>query len=156
MAMPVAALSFATWAVYTGGLASLQSDCDTNGAITHGLLNDSLPCSKAYRLPWFYMSWEIVVILLMVAAIASGKMNSMRSAFVGLFAVGTVLFIDVSNTMLDGQSNPYYQDGTPLHRIRTITAGAIMTALMNAIAIIVCGMTESEADKAMADNKTPV
>jgi hypothetical protein len=39
----------------------------------------------------------------------------------------------------------YYNEGQPQHRIRTITAGSIMTALMNAVIVFVLGMAEESA-----------
>jgi hypothetical protein len=41
-----------------------------------------------------------------------------------------------------GSSIEYYNNGQPQHRIRTITAGSIMTALMNAVIVFVLGMNE--------------
>lgn len=154
--LPIAFITFATWAVYLGGLAALQSGCDSStGFGSYGLVNDVLPCMKAYRLYWFYMAWEAVILTMMVCAIVTGTMHKMRPAFVGLFAIATVLFIEASNTFLNGQSNQYYQSGQNLHRIRTITAGAIMTALMNAIAVIAIG-TAHEEDRDPVGKHNPI
>lgn len=149
-AVPAAAITFATWAVYVGGLASLQSDCDVDGLTTRGLSDPMLPCSKAYRYNWFVLSWEFVIVMILAGAAVSGKLAHARTALVGLFAVGTMLYIDVSNQFLNGQSIDYYTDGTPLHRIRTVTAGAIMTALMNAVVILIVGYADG-IDKPVAE-----
>lgn len=141
-ALPIAALGFAVWAVYLGGLASLQSTCDTQDLSSFAVPN-GLPCSKTYRLYWFYMSWEIVIIAALGAVAASGKLASMRASFVGLFAVGTLLFIDASNTFLTAQSMPIWDDSNPeKHRLRTTVAGSIMVAVVNAAAVLLLGIED--------------
>lgn len=143
------ALTFGTWAVYLGGLASMQADCDSR-TLTNGLMS-ATTCSKSYKMQWFYMSWQFAAIAILVAAIVSQKLNNLRTAIVGLFAVATVLFIDVASTMLDGQDLPYWSKGTPYNRIRTTTAGAIMTATMNAIVMIVIGWAANEVERPVAE-----
>lgn len=153
--LPTIALAFCAWAVYTGGLAALQHDCDTDAgpeaSRTRGLMGDFLPCSKSYRLPWFYMAFEIVILLLLLSFVTGKKLRSVRPAMVGLLAVATVLFIDIANRMLDGESIPYYQHGQPRHRIRAIAAGAIMTALFNCLLILAVGTKETIGDKHVKD-----
>lgn len=79
-----------------------------------------------------------------------GKLSQMRISFVGLFAIGTLLYIEASNTFLTAQSVEYYDNGQPEHRIRTITAGSIMTALCNCFIILALGMAEEAAAPAAA------
>lgn len=172
-------------AVYLGGLASLQSHCETGNLETYALAN-GLPCSKTYRFYWFIMrwgkelsllqrflpvptvlvyiiqqvyqggsyvcirdftsplscvltsnsllcclpfcSWELVVVLGMIFAAVTGKLASMKTSFIGLFAVGTLLYIDASNMFLTAQSDPDFEHDTPLHRIRTITGELLALA----------------------------
>lgn len=106
--------------------------------LMHGAQLDCQLCAPAYivlpcKLTWNMVpfdstrSWEFVVVALMCVATVTGKLASMRTSFVGLFAIGTLLYIDASNTFLSAQSIDYYDSDEHLHRIRTITAGAIMT-----------------------------
>uniref|UniRef100_A0A7S0RD99 Uncharacterized protein n=1 Tax=Chlamydomonas leiostraca TaxID=1034604 RepID=A0A7S0RD99_9CHLO len=158
LALPLVGLTFCTWAVYLGGLASLQDDCSTEQVESldsvWGL--SALPCSKVFRFHWFIMSWEVVVVAMLAVAAVTGKLASMRTSFVGLFAISTLLYIEASNTFLTAQSatvtGQYFQEGQPEHRLRTITAGAIMTALMNAIIVTVIGMNEEAAAPAKAED----
>lgn len=149
LALPLVGLTFCTWAVYLGGLASLQSDCDAEQLSSVGGvwgLSSGLPCSKVFRFHWFIMSWEVVMVALLAVAAVTGKLNSMRTSFVGLFSIGTLLYIEASNTFLTAQSRgvtgDFFQSGQSEHRLRTTIAGAIMTATMNAIIVAVVGVNE--------------
>lgn len=148
LAIPVAGLMFAVWAVYLGGLASLQSQCADDGTsnmVGVDGINGSLPCHKVYRLYWFFASWEIFVIVAIAGAAATGRIMRLTNAFMGLLAVATIMFILASNTFLSALDQD--PEGTMKNRIRTITAGSIMVATMNSIAILALGHTETVADK---------
>lgn len=90
-------------------------------------------------------------------AYVKGKLPRARIGFVGLFVIGTLLYIDASNTFLtahspkhyvNGQVYDYHFLGQAKNRIRTITAGAIMTALCNCFIILAMGMAEEAAGPA--------
>ena len=49
--------------MYLGGLASLQSDCESvSGGASLESIDTGSPCSKAFRFWWFIMSWEFVCV----------------------------------------------------------------------------------------------
>lgn len=153
--LALAALGFAAWAVYLGGLASLQANCDTEDPATWALTN-GLVCSKTYRLYWFYMSWEIFILVALGAVAASGKLANLRASMVGLFAVGTLLFIEASDTFLTAESGAYWEvDSSNKNRLRTITAGSIMVAVVNAAAVLLLGLDE-KTEQPAADKAAPV
>ena len=97
------------------------------------------------------MSWEFVCIAGVVVAALAGKLQSAKMSFVGLFSVALLLYIEGSNYFLTMQSAPYWDtdnSSQPIHRARTATAGAIMTAVINAFIIVVLGIESSDAPKA--------
>lgn len=112
-------------------------------------LSAGLPCSKVFRFHWFIMSWELVMVALLAVATVTGKLNSMRTSLVGLFSISTLLFIEASNTFLTAESRSVtgseFQSGQPRNRLRTIIAGSIMTATMNAIIVAVIGVKEDDS-----------
>jgi hypothetical protein len=136
-----ALFTFFSWCVFTGGLSSMQYNCDNDGINVFYLNNlipsDDITCKNVYRQSWFIMSYEIVI--LMMFALVSQK--KMRMAFIGLFSVALMLYIDSSNQLLNAEFIEYYKykSDSQLHRIRTMTAGSIMTATLNAFMIIVLG-----------------
>ena len=94
------------------------------------------------------MSIEFVLIVGVVAAIVMGSFSRFRLSFLGLFSVATLLYMEASNAFLSAQSVTYYNQGQQLHTIRTVTAGAIMTAVVNGLLIIALGMDDTVAYEA--------
>lgn len=161
MLLPLAALAFATWAVYLGGLAAVQSDCDTDNALTRPVVMAlSIPCSKAYRIWWFYMALEFVLFVTLAMTVVSGKVPQWRMSIIGLFAIATVLFIETSNDWLNALQMPAYDSESPLYqgntvrtRVRTLVAGAIMTATVNGLIVAMAGCTEGDSEAPAAAPK---
>ncbi len=52
------------------------------------------------------MAWEFAAIAILVFAVVSQKLHQLRPAIVGLFAVGTAIFIYASDHFLTGQDLP--------------------------------------------------
>lgn len=153
--LPVLALCFCTWCVYLGGLASMQAICQNapNDNGSAGLAGgvgfpSSQQCSSIYSYWWFVMAFEFVAIVFgFIAAMSTNMLASWRMSALGMFVIATILYIEASNSFYSVLvSSPYYGDNQApqIHRIRTVVAGAIMTAVMNGIAVIVLGMRDED------------
>jgi len=99
------------------------------------------------------MAFEFVLIAAVAVLSLQNKLASFRTGLVGLAAVATILYIDACNTFLAVQSKDYYEDAPELHRVRTVTAGAIMTAVANGFLILGMGMTDAEPVPAVSASK---
>lgn len=99
------------------------------------------------------MSYEFAIIAGVVLAAISGKLGEMKASFLGLFAVGTLLYIQASNAFLTAQSVYHYQHDQQEHRVRTTVAGAIMTAVINCAMVFLLGMNEEETPAPAATEK---
>jgi len=149
-ALPLAALAFAAWCVYLGGLAAMQSSVcipggvgNLDGVVLGSPVNTSLlNCSKIYRYFWFIFAYEFVIVVGLAIAAVTGLLASTKQAFIGLFAVATMLYIETSNRFLTDFYSHIFT-GSALNRIRTLIAGAIMTATFNALIICVVGNGEA-------------
>jgi len=119
----------------------MQYNCGNDG-IYANVLNQVSPymsCMNVYRQPWFIMSYEISILMIVLVNMFIGMSKKLKIPLVGLFSVALMLYIDSSNQLLNGEFLEYYENGSQLHRIRTMTAGSIMTALCNSLMIIVLG-----------------
>jgi hypothetical protein len=85
------------------------------------------------------MALEFALIAFLLITVASGYLHHWRMAIVGLFSIATVLFIDTTNTFLNAQQLPQYQGGQWRNRLRTLIAGALMTATVNALIVLFAG-----------------
>mmetsp|Transcript_36545 Transcript_36545/g.81344 ORF Transcript_36545/g.81344 Transcript_36545/m.81344 type:complete len:192 (+) Transcript_36545:86-661(+) len=165
--IPLAALGFATWAVYLGGLASLQSQCvseDVNQpegaghlAGVYGFSAGLSNCMRLYGYYWFIMVVEFVLITAIGLVAVKGSVSQLQNAFLGLFAVATLLYINACNAFISAQSVDWYTWGAQADRIRAVTAGAIMTAVVNGFMVFALGVKpEDAAEPAAAETpKTP-
>ena len=91
----------------------------------------------------FIMSYEFVVVVALAVLVAMGKLSQFKTSFLGLFAVGTLLYIETTNAFLTAESVDYYQSGQPQNMMRTTVAGALMTAVVNCFIIIALGMEDA-------------
>lgn len=140
-------LLFCTWAVYLGGLASMQAQCSSgnlHGAASlagvTGLSATVLGCSQVFRYYWFICAIQFVAILGVAQCMVLKLVDRSRLAIVGFFAVVCLLYIQTTDTFLTAETVGYYNDGSARDRVRTTTAGALMTALMNFVCILVVGV----------------
>jgi len=134
-------LTFFSWCVFTGGLSSMQYNCNNDG-IYANILKDvtrNVSCDSIYRQSWFIMSYEISMLILVALSMLTGLYKKAHIPLMGLFSVALMLYINSSNQLLNGEMLDYYENGAQLHRIRTMTAGSIMTATCNGFMIIVLG-----------------
>uniref|UniRef100_A0A7S0YIG7 Uncharacterized protein n=1 Tax=Polytomella parva TaxID=51329 RepID=A0A7S0YIG7_9CHLO len=143
--------AFCSWAIYLGGLASVQENCASataaSGTDNHGYLSGitgftDVTCYKLFRFYWFVMSIEFVSVVALAVAIATGNLFKTRLSFLGLFAINTILYIMTTNSFLTANSLGYYNHGQPKHRMRTTVAGAIMAATFNVLLTVVLGYEE--------------
>lgn len=144
--LPVAALVFCTWAVSLAGVASLQAACEPGwdlGAING--FTSGLPCYRLFRYHWFIVCTEIFLILALAGAVVTGFFERSRMAWVGLFAVVTLLYIEMANTYLTAEDVFKTSAFDATARSRTMTAGSIMTATTNCFLIIAMGLVEQAA-----------
>lgn len=149
--IPAAAFAMACWAVYVGGLASLQQSCfsrDGSGEFVDGTLNlgpiDGFSaylqgCNNVFQFWWWIMALEFVLIVALVATSGAGKGYLGRHTFMGLFAVACLLYILASHVFLLTMSIQYFHGGNLIHRARATIAGAIMTAIANFVLIMILG-----------------
>jgi len=165
-AWPLVGLVFCTWAVSLGGLASLQDNCNdatvaaagsnllgTAGlAGVRGISASVLDCTKVYRYYWFIISYEIVIIFGLAYALATGIYATTRLAFLSLFAVASLLYMQTADTSLAIENINIFTVEQPLHRGRTLTAGSITTAVLNVVLVFVLGLEDStEKQEAAAE-----
>jgi len=166
-AWPLVGLVFCTWAVSLGGLAALQSSCvDTDTTVAkgtgqmrgvRGVSADILDCTKVFRYYWFIISYEVVCIFGLAYALSVGIYGKTRLAFLAMFAVAvcmysrdataniaSLLYMQTADTSLAVENIAYYEDGQPVHRGRTLTAGSIMTAVADLLIVFVLGLEDSE------------
>jgi len=164
MMLPVGILTlfmFCTWAVYLGGLASLQADCSKTNAPSHlvgitgftgtdALTGIDQSCMKVYRFQWFVLCWEFVIIVGLVTCLFLGKIPMMRAAWVGLLSISTILYMYVANGFLTAKDATGFTSGQPLNRMRTNAAGTIMTAVLNVVTMVYVGMEVASEPPAQA------
>jgi hypothetical protein len=165
--LPVLGLTVASWAVFLGGLAALQHSCsdDDTGfgtadlGLVDGFSGNALPCSNVYRFWWFIVAFEFVLVVLLALTAIGGKAFSTRGAFIGLFAVATMLYILAAQAFLTMLSVSSYKHGSAVHKTRAATAGAIMTAFCNCLLLIALGHPGAEeghgVDKHTTEQRIP-
>eukprot|EP00197_Chlamydomonas_leiostraca_P013759 CAMPEP_0202865694 /NCGR_PEP_ID=MMETSP1391-20130828/6302_1 /ASSEMBLY_ACC=CAM_ASM_000867 /TAXON_ID=1034604 /ORGANISM="Chlamydomonas leiostraca, Strain SAG 11-49" /LENGTH=161 /DNA_ID=CAMNT_0049545561 /DNA_START=39 /DNA_END=524 /DNA_ORIENTATION=- len=123
----------ATTIVAWGGLASLQ-DQFYGGDLTAGT-----PPSITFRYYWFHCAWNTVVCAGLVYLLWTNMLAKYRGAVVGLFAVGTLLFIQGSDHFLTLRDDKLFDTGLQRDRLNTVVAGWIMTAALNALLVLGLG-----------------
>lgn len=158
--LPLLLLALAGWAVYVGGLAALQHQCDDyevgevvpgdvfgNTAYLNGVSGFSsavLPCSKVYRWSWFCMAFELVSILGLLIATVMGRLWHARLAFLAMFAVCTLLFMLQTERFLTVTSvnvvSPGYEGGVWEDRAWCTFAGCIILVVSNILIILAIGI----------------
>mmetsp|Transcript_2329 Transcript_2329/g.5206 ORF Transcript_2329/g.5206 Transcript_2329/m.5206 type:complete len:173 (-) Transcript_2329:3206-3724(-) len=94
---------------------------------------------KLFRYYWFIVSYEIAIVAAGIALAWSCHFNVMRTPLMGLFAVGTMLFIQASDAWVTGNDLEIMQSGVMKDRWRAGVAGFIMTATVNAVLVLVLG-----------------
>ena len=97
------------------------------------------------------MGFQFFLIMAIVVASVSGMYTKFRLGFMGLFAISTLLYMEASNAFLSVQSVNWYNQAPQLHTIRSVTAGAIMTAVCNGIIVFVLGMNEDTKSEGQAE-----
>lgn len=132
-------LGLCTATVFIGGIGALQNECLGDDLNTNGLDGIwgfsplALSCKKVFRYYWFIVAFQFVIGAIGVYAVTfEGKLAKLRHSLLGLFIIGTLLFIYTSNAFLDVIEVPRFQTGTLRDRSKTAVAGAIMTAVLNA------------------------
>ncbi|EFJ50260.1 hypothetical protein VOLCADRAFT_104076 [Volvox carteri f. nagariensis] len=147
------ALVFCTWAVSLAGIASVQQQCAVGwSGILSGVngLSAGLSCMKLFRYYWFIICLEFVLIVGLGASLASNALAKTRLSWLGLFAVATLLYIQTTDTFLTLESITDDASGSIKHRVRTMVAGSIMTATVNAILIVALGTSPASEEAAAA------
>lgn len=92
-----------------------------------------------FRYYWFHLSWNIIVVTALIVILALGKLPKFRGTLVGLFSVGTLLYIQASDAFLSANDNDVFLEDPRKDRMRTTVAGFIMTAALNAIMVLFLG-----------------
>jgi hypothetical protein len=95
------------------------------------------------------MAFEFVAIVFtIIAAVSTTMLVTSRTAAMGLFVIATYLYIEACRAFysLEATNSTYWGDtsGPYIHPIRTVVAGAIMTAVMNGLVVICLGMREED------------
>ena len=99
------------------------------------------------------MSFQFVMIMAIVIATVSGHFSRFRLSFLGLFSIATLLFMEASNAFMSAQSITWYQIAPQLHTIRSVTAGAIMSAVCNGFIVIALGISDVKAETPAVSGK---
>jgi len=161
LAAPIvfAALAFAAWCVFLGGLAGIQQECLDAGRFSTATFQFT-GCSKWFRFYWFIFAWEFVVVLGVFIMAATRRLPHSRLALLALTTIATTLYILAANALLDGIYG-YSLGGAPLNRMRTAAAGAIMVAAFDALLLLALGTTPApvgvdRVDKNVAYTTTAV
>ncbi|GFR48897.1 hypothetical protein Agub_g10844 [Astrephomene gubernaculifera] len=142
-------LAVASAVIFIGGLSSLQNECADDGLFAghtdgldgvNGFSAQVLTCKKIFRFYWFIVVFEFVIAALGIYAVSwSGKLASFKSSLLGLFVIGTLLFIYTTDAFLGLIEVPRFQSETLRDRSKTAVAGAIVTATLNAVIVFVTG-----------------
>ncbi|EFJ46015.1 hypothetical protein VOLCADRAFT_105793 [Volvox carteri f. nagariensis] len=145
-------LAVAASTVFLGGLASLQNECHDDGVYAGntnlltgvtGFSATTLTCKKIYRFYWFIVSFEYVIAAIgLYAVLVEGKLSCLKGSVMGLFVIGTLLFIYTSNSFLNILEVNLFQSETLRDRSKTAVAGAIITATLNALTVFAAGYQE--------------
>lgn len=154
--MGLTALVFCTWAVSLAGIASIQQQCVSPWSDTLQYINGfsaGLPCMSLFRYYWFIVCLEAALIFGLAGALAAGAFAKTRLSFLGLFAVATLLYIQMTDTFLSMQSITDDSTGSLKHRVRTMVAGCIMTATVNCFLLMGLGVSEEAAPAPVAESK---
>ncbi|GIL75568.1 hypothetical protein Vretimale_15174 [Volvox reticuliferus] len=147
------ALVFCTWSVSLAGVASVQQQCvpEWSGVMSSvNGLSGGLSCMKLFRYYWFIICLEFVLIAGLGASLATNALAKTRLSWLGLFAVATLLYIQTTDTFLTLESITDNNAGSIKHRVRTMVAGSIMTATVNAFLIIALGTSSAVEEAAPA------
>jgi hypothetical protein len=91
----------------------------------------------------FVIILEACLIVAVGIAVAGGFFAKTRQAWIGLFAVATLLYIQLSDTYLSAEDALEHYGARD--RSRTMTAGCIMTATVNCFLLLAMGMIEDAA-----------
>lgn len=155
--MGLTALVFCTWAVSLAGIASIQQQCVSPlwSDLLMGIngFSAGLPCMSMFRYYWFIVCLEAALIFGLAGCLAAGAFTKTRLSFLGLFAVATLLYIQMTDTFLTMQSVTDNAGGQLLHRGRTMVAGCIMTATVNCFLLIGLGLSDEHTPAPVAENK---
>ncbi|GLC40733.1 hypothetical protein PLESTB_000028200 [Pleodorina starrii] len=145
----VLSLAVMSATIFLGGLASLQNECHDDGMYEGntnalgeigGFSASVLTCKKIYRFYWFIASYQYVIGAIgLYAVLVEGKLAGLKGSLLGLYVVGTLLFIYTSNSFLNILEVPLFQSETLRDRSKTAVAGAIITATLNALTVFVTG-----------------
>lgn len=166
--LPALVFAFATWAIYTGGLAAIQRYCvvpsqsvfasganvlgrpvgnalDTDGLQgVFGFSANVLDCKEVFRFDWFIMAFEFVAIASgIVAAVALDGVPKSRGFLLALFAIATVIMMIAAEAFLSGISSDYRAGGKVLTAYRVAAAGAILTVVANLVVLFAIGTVAS-------------
>lgn len=119
------------WCIYLGGLSATQNDADP------GVFGDSL-ANRYFKFEWFALVFQLIF-LLGCAVVGFNKSLFVRSrgAIIGLAAVATYLFIQITDAYL--YTAPDTDDTTVKSRPKALFAGAIMLSFSNILIILVAG-----------------
>lgn len=143
----LAILAFCTWAVSLAGVASLQAACSPGwgsflGAGSLNGLTGGLSCHRMFRYQWFIVILEFVLLVALIIAAASRTYNRSRLAWVGLFAVATLLYIQLTDEFMSVRDYGYPFGAR--NRVRTMLAGALMTAVVNFFLLVAFGFWDED------------
>jgi membrane-bound ClpP family serine protease len=123
------------------GLAAIQNVCYNDGMPGISLNGDSSPigvfgmstgivdCRRLYRFYWFTFAFVLVTLLgILVASVLSLGLIFSRPFWIGMLSVSTLLMMIASEAFLAFTDlAEATTSGQWINRIRTTTAGAIMT-----------------------------
>jgi hypothetical protein len=154
LALPFAILAFCCWCVYTGGLAAVQANCNHEANFFGNQNYNGSSCGHVLSYWWFIMSMEFVVLLAVIALSAGQTIAFSRLALVGLVTVCFILFIQASQwfTNLLWTTPAYDSMEEPNHRMRTLVAGSIMTAVANGLLLLALGTADPRRELYGANN----
>lgn len=139
---PLLVLAFATWVVSLAGIASLQADCNTADFTelyaVRGF-SSTLGCSNLFRFYWFIVALQGFLVFALAIALATGLIARTRMGWIAWFTVATLLYILMADTFLTARSLAAFSGGQLKNRMRTMAAGAIMTAIADMLLLMALG-----------------
>ncbi|GLC49198.1 hypothetical protein PLESTB_000192900 [Pleodorina starrii] len=141
--------ALAATVILFASLGSIQNQCRfEDPSLLEGVTGFSgavLGCKKLYRYYWFITSLNFVTGAYGAWIVARGFLARSRGAVLGLLVIANLLTINMTDSFLSMVDIPKWQDGPARDRVRTMIAGCIITAVFQAVSIILVGYEPNAA-----------
>lgn len=140
VAFTVAGLCFIGWAIYLGGLASVQELCENDNLYTFALLDAGglWSCKRYLGLYWWFMCYQLGIIIALVAL--AKKLPYFRPALTTAYGVAFIFFTFSTDKFLANAKRPYWLNASPAkQRMNALVVGCIFLTVFDGVAMFALG-----------------